>query len=164
MINYTLLEVGFVCLLVGLYTPLLIVHLLERKLTKEFTAVPASDRLLCSEEPHVWIDTEVLLDSGDLTTTKLCTECGLLSGLDQMVTPEHLARILEENKTKAENKILMEQFLVQETKAIQEAFKDEIVAGVTMRKLLNVYYAGQTSNNRLILFKFEQEKNKQETV
>lgn len=111
------------------------------------------ESLLCVE-PHEWIGApKGIDDNGEFITTNMCKNCGFIPSTNLMASQEGLTRIIDHVNQKAEEEKWGEEFIQQEEDGIKRHFEQELKNGLDFHKLIQVYFAGQTVKERIILFR-----------
>lgn len=156
-------------LYIGYFLPIwfgkLIGLVIRKRVLKKFSPKPVNEMRLC-KVPHQWIDATSVNENGELGKIHVCSVCGFLPTKDMMLTESALEKIVQIRKFTELDETIMNDFANMEEVSLKEHFGKEIEGGLDFQKVLQVYNAGQTLQERFILYRMtkREECNKPEEV
>lgn len=131
-----------------------IVNSEKKRMLRQMTPSPVEEYLLC-DGPHEWTEIASLSEDGTIATINACDKCGLLAGRDAMVSQEALRRSRESRKRMEFDEKVINEFSEKEEGAMKAHFAEELKNGLDYQKLLLAYKAGQTLQQRYILYRIQ---------
>jgi len=148
------LLVALISLYVGYQFPIwksAFLYFLEKRKMSKFAPSKVDQNKMC-KAPHTWIDMPAISDKGNITI-KVCRLCGFVSGSDQMLPPDTLDQIEEDNKIRAIEARLDKEFIDKEEADVRKLLETELQNGLNYEKIVTIHAAGQTFNQRCAMYK-----------
>lgn len=130
---------------------ILLAALEMRKVRKAIVLGNVDKKKLC-KGMHSWIDAKMAGGQG-VAPVKVCQMCGFISGTNKMATQDMIDRVEEQNRLFEIEEKLLEEFMKFEEKQVQAFFHEELKNGFNFDKLIQLHAAGQTFNERFMIFK-----------
>ncbi|HXN74916.1 MAG TPA: hypothetical protein VN855_00305, partial [Candidatus Acidoferrum sp.] len=104
-------------------------------------------------EPHSWIDAASVNEHGKLGKVHVCSICGFLPSRGLMVTEEALEKIKQIRKDTELSESMVNDFADKEEASLKEYFSKEVENGLDFQKIIQAYNAGQSMEQRFIIYK-----------
>jgi hypothetical protein len=140
-----------------------VVKLQRRKIVKKLRPTSVVESRLCPSI-HNWTPAPHTLDEkGEFTYVNVCKDCGFIPVLNLMATPDGLEYIERNKQYMANEEKMKEDFIRQEEEGIKKHFTEELKNGLDFEKLTQVYFAGQTLKERLILYRLTKMQDRTES-
>lgn len=149
-----------ITLLLGLYVgynfPLWLTDLVNfvtvKKARKKLLPVPVDNARLC-QTTHKWTEATTVNQRGEFSKAYVCTICGFIPSRDLMLTVETLEKMTGIWKSIELDELIINDFATMEEDTLKKHFSKEIEGGFDFEKILQVYKAGQTMQERFILYR-----------
>lgn len=133
----------------------------KRKLLKDATnKLPdvVDEKRLCSV--HTWERVPAVNEEGLVVDIQVCNTCGFIPTRNSMLPVETLNKMNSKLKEMAWEDGIIRQFTANEQTQLKTLFASELESGMDYQKVIGAYMAGQTLQERFIIFRLGQLEGK----